>query len=138
MRQTLRRRSFGASEKAVTPRVDIGMTPSALRWLYKTASYKPTGPYDENRIGILGVDGDFPSPLDLTQFLTRYRSEAIDTKFVVEQLNGGEYDPSNPSNHSNLEIQYAAAVAYPAPLVFYSIGGDTEWDRNSDPVAGDF
>ena len=144
MRQTTRRRSFRAapaqaqeaSGRVVTARQDPGMTPSVLRWMYKTNAYWPEVPF-QTTLGILGIDDDYPSRLDLKQFMTRYRSEATDATFLVEQWNGGRYNQSDPGDAANIGIQYAAAVTYPTLLDFYSMGGELHWARNGTPIAGD-
>ena len=140
-RQTSRRRSSGvapATEKVMTARqlLQPGLTPSSLRWLYQTDVYRPSEPY-RSKIGVLGFFDDYPSQLDLTEFMTRYRSDGIDAKFTVEQWNGGGYNPDNPDDLANLGIQYAAAITYPTPLVFYSVGGNREWDRYDRILAED-
>ena len=117
-------------------RLDPGITPSFLRWAYKAVSYRPAVPY-ENMLGILGIDDDYPSKLDLTHFLTRFRYEARDVDFTVMKLNGGGYNPSNPNSTASIGVQYATAIAYPTEVIFYSIGGDTVWNRTGHPVVGD-
>ena len=146
MRQTPRRRSFGAtpapaevtSEKVVTARQLPGITPSAMRWLYKTNTYKPVLPH-QNSLGILGIDDDYPSLLDLIVFMAKYRSDGKDAGFHVEKVNGGGYKPSiqAPGDGANVGTQYTAAMAYPTPLVFYSIGGEAQWDRDGRPIVTD-
>ena len=122
-----------ASGKVVMAREDPGMTPPFLRWMYKTNTYWPKVPY-QNTIGVLGIDDDHPSQLDLTRFMTRYRSEAGRSTFSLVKWNGGRYNPSDPSDFASVGIQY---TAYPTMLAFYSVGGDTEWAPNGDPIAGD-
>ena len=144
MRQTPRGRSLEAAlapalaapDKVVTARQLPGLKPSALRWLYQTNSYLPRGPH-RSKIVVLGFYNDSPSQLDLTEFMTRYRSDGIDAGFVVEQLNGGGYNPDNPNDVANFVVQYAAAMTYPTPIVFYSIGGNMQWDHTGQPLADD-
>ena len=146
MWQTPRRRTFAAaparpeaaSRKVVRLQKEPGITPSVLRWFYQMESYSITGPYgDANRLGILGIDDDYPSPLDLYDFMGKYRSEAIDAWFTVEQVNGGKYNPRDPFDGASIAVQYASAIAYPNSVVFYSVGGDTQWGHNNKPIAGD-
>ena len=145
IRHTLHRRTSGAavekaqaaSGKVVTARQDQHVTPSKLRWLYQTVGYEPAAKPDENKVGIVGFDDEYPSPSDLTLFLTNYRSKAKDAKLTVVQLNGGGYNASNPYGHANLGIQYATAMVHPTPVVFYSVGGDTQWDRDGRPIVTD-
>ena len=144
MRQTLHRRSSGAaqaqpaSRKVVTARQTRSpdIRPSILRTLYKTETYKPLVP-DRNMIGILGIDDDYPSRSDLAEFMARYRSDAIDADFTVKQWNDGGYNPDRPGVEASISIQYASAMAYPTPLVFYSVGGDAEWDHLGRILDGD-
>jgi tripeptidyl-peptidase-1 len=145
MRQTSRRRSFGstpapaASGKLVKPRAPLGpggVTPSYLQLIYKTYAYTPSAA-DRNSLGILGIDDDYPSQVDLARFMARYRYEAEDADFSVVQLNGGGNDPNDPGDGASIGTQYAGAMAYPTPIIFFSIGGDTMWDENGNPILGD-
>ena len=140
MRQTPSKRAAPAQAQPasgnLTARQDIDMKPSVLRWLYKTDTYRPLAPY-RNTIGILGIDNDYPSKIDLTHFMTRFRFEGRDADFTVIPLNDGGYNPSDPGDAASLGVQYATAIAYPTPLVFYSLGGDTDWDHNDVPTARD-
>ncbi|KAF8258634.1 subtilisin-like protein [Lactarius quietus] len=109
------------SSRVVTD--EYGLTPSLLRSLYGTAAYIPAAP-DKNALGVAGYLKDYPSPFDLAKFMGEYREDAIDVSYTVEQLNGGEYHPSQPTVEGSLDIQYAEGIAYPTPITFYSIGGD--------------
>ena len=137
-RQTPHRRSFESTQaqpepgKLVTPRQVPGITPSVLRWLYNIGHYTP-GAVDKNKLGILGIDDDYPSEVDLTSFMARYRSVTEVATFSVIQWNGGGNNPHNPSDEANVCVQYAAAMVYPTPLIFYSVGGDTSWDPEGNP-----
>ena len=145
MRHTLHRRTSGAaptkmraaSGKVVTARQDQRITPSFLRWLYKADGYKPIAPPGLNKLGIVGFEDEYPSQGDLTFFMAGYRTLALSAKFTVIQWNDGGYNPNDPSGHANVGIQYAAAMAHPAPLVFYSVGGDTQWNRDGWPIVTD-
>ncbi|KAH8983896.1 subtilisin-like protein [Lactarius hatsudake] len=109
---------------------DDDTTPSYLRSLYKTTGYTPAAP-DRNALGIVGILNEYPSPEDLAMFLSEYRSDATEATFTVVQANGGGYDPTNPAPESNLDTQYAVAMVYPTPVIFYSTGrgpaGTTDW-----------
>ncbi|KAH9164912.1 subtilisin-like protein [Lactarius sanguifluus] len=106
------------------------VTPSFLRWLYETDSYT-SNTRGENVLGVVGFLGDYPSPTDLTAFMRKYRSEAADATFTVVEVNGGGYDPIHPNIEANICIQYAEAMAYPTPHIFYSTGqgpsGTDDW-----------
>ncbi|KAH9011822.1 subtilisin-like protein [Lactarius hengduanensis] len=139
LRQTSHRRSVeaeaaleeaeAASGKPVTVlsgRDDEVVTPSELRWL----------------LGVFGFRGDYPSETDLAVFMTHFRSDVRPPSlatFTVEQVNGGGYDPDNPGDEANLDVQYASAMAYPTPIIFYSIGGLGKWVTNTgEPYSGDW
>ena len=111
----------GEPVTVLSSRDDDDATPSFLRSLYKTAEYTPTAT-DRNRLGVLGIMGDYPSPEDLAMFMYIYRSDGVDATLTVEQVNGGGYDPSNPHPEANLDTQYAEAMVYPTPVIFYSTG----------------
>ncbi|KAH9049267.1 subtilisin-like protein [Lactarius deliciosus] len=112
----------GEAGSVLSSRDEDGITPSYLRWLYKTRGYAPKAT-DRNALGIAGYDGDFPSPQDLALFMTEYRTDGEDATFTVTQVNGGGYDPGTPALEANLDIQYAEAMAYPTPHIFYSTAG---------------
>ena len=101
------------------------VTPSSLRSLYKTGAYVPAAA-DRNMLGIVGYAANYPSPQDLKTFMEAYRIDGADATFTVEQVNGGGNDPSNPSTEGNLDIQYAEAMAYPTPHIYYSTGGSPQ------------
>ncbi|KAH8980026.1 subtilisin-like protein [Lactarius hatsudake] len=139
-------RAAGAPEKAasrgpvsVLSSRDEDMTPEELRRLYNTYTYRPTA-LTKNAIGVL--DGkQFPSPTDLNMFMSMFRpdSDPDEVTFTVETVNGGEYDPSRPAVEANLDVQYAQAIAYPTPHIFYSIGGNPRWRvDNNKPTLGDY
>ncbi|KAH8982942.1 subtilisin-like protein [Lactarius hatsudake] len=107
------------------------VVPSYLRWLYKTAGYAPKAT-DRNALGIAGYGEEYPSPQDLTAFMVEYRTDGGDARFDVVQINGGGYDPNKPGLEGSLDIQYAEAMAYPTPHVYYSTGG-TQKSLTDDP-----
>ncbi|KAH9008884.1 subtilisin-like protein, partial [Lactarius hengduanensis] len=155
-RQTPRRRSVdaaaaleeaeAASGKPVTmlsSRADWDeeVTPSELRWLYKTSTYVPTAA-DRNTLGVIGFDNEGPSETDLTasEYMTYFRSDVQPPSlatFTVEVVNGGEYDPDTPGDETSADVQYASAMAYPTRIIFYSTGGVGEWSDSGEPIAGD-
>src|SRR6266702_3441608 len=110
----------GEPVTVLTSRDDI-ITPSYLRWLYSTSAYRPTAT-DKNKLGIVGYLRDYPSPADLAAFMLRYRSDAADATYTVVPVNSGGYDPRKPGIEANVDIQYAEAMAYPTPHIFYSTG----------------
>ncbi|KAH9055021.1 subtilisin-like protein [Lactarius vividus] len=151
LRQTLRRRSVEAatalektevaSDKPVT--VLLGrageVVASQLRGLYKTFAYVPAAS-DRNMLGVFGFQKEYPSQSDLTVFMTNFRSDVQPPNlatFTVELVNGGKYDPDTPGMEADIDVQYASAMAYPTPIIFYSIGGTGEVSENGEPLPGD-
>ena len=115
----------------------VSVTPAALRSLYGTVAYEPTAT-DRNILGVAGFRQQFASETDLTAFMAGLRMDALDATFTVIKVNRGMYNPRYPGYEANLNMQYAQAIAYPTPHVFYSIGG-TPQVRKSDmePAPGD-
>ncbi|KAH8994010.1 subtilisin-like protein [Lactarius akahatsu] len=152
LRQTPRRRSVeaaaalaeaeeAASGKPVTVLSSRAsrIRPSQLRWLYKTFAYVPTAA-DRNALGVFGYHKEYPSETDLTMFTTYFRSDVQPPSlatFTVELVNGGGYDPENPGMEANLDVQYATAMTYPTPIIFYSTGGTTKASGSGVPLPGD-
>ncbi|KAH8979043.1 subtilisin-like protein [Lactarius akahatsu] len=88
-----------------------GITPSYLRWLYRTSGYAPKAT-DRNALGIASYDGQSPSPQDLALFMNEFRTDGEDATFTV--------------------TQYAEAMAYPMRHIYYSTGG-TSYSPIDDP-----
>ncbi|KAH9063919.1 subtilisin-like protein [Lactarius vividus] len=141
-RQTPRRRTLEAttdmaSRTALQSRDGHEVTPSELRSLYRTAAYVPAAT-DRNVLAVAGFMNDYPSPADMTTFMKECRTDAKDPTFTVVQINGGGNDPDNPGSEANENVQYAQAMAYPTPLIFYSTGGEMAHDPDTnEPAPGD-
>ncbi|KAH9001905.1 subtilisin-like protein [Lactarius hatsudake] len=118
------RANAGLEELVTTPpnRGPV-VTPSYLRWLYRISGYVPAA-VDRNAIGIAGYMMQYPSPQDLKDFMTEFRTDGEDTTYTVLPVNDGGYDPSHPGIETNLDIQYAATVTYPTPAFYYITGGE--------------
>ncbi|KAF8272665.1 subtilisin-like protein [Lactarius quietus] len=113
------------------------VTVNTLRSLYETRQYAPSAT-DKSLFAIAGFLDDVPSQTDLTLFMNEYRADTKDATFTLKQINGGPSEASKPSDEADMNVQYALGVAYPIPLVFYSVGGDLDWDPiTNEPVKGD-
>jgi len=111
--------------------------PPFLRALYHTENYVPAA-MDWNSLGILGLRNEYPSQVDLRQFMYNFRQDALSAAFTVERVNGGEYDPGRPTTEASVDMQYAEAIAYPTPHIFYSTGGPLYWPAGTGaPGPGD-
>ncbi|KAH9053090.1 subtilisin-like protein [Lactarius vividus] len=144
LQQTPRKRSVGAAAASGNPVTELSsradqVTPSQLRGLYKTFAYVPTAA-DRNTLGVLGFLKEYPSETDLTTFMTYFRSDVQPPSlatFTVELVNGGEYDPETPGMEANIDVQHTSVMAYPTPIIFYSIGGIAEASVGGEPAPGD-
>ncbi|KAF8256804.1 subtilisin-like protein [Lactarius quietus] len=116
---------------------DVDVKVEDLRWLYETREYVPSAT-DKSLFAIVGFLGDVPSETDLTLFMNAYCSDAKDATFTLKQINGGKSEASKSNEEGNLNVQYALGMAYPIPLVFYSVGGGMDWDPiTNKPIKGD-
>ncbi|KAH8995512.1 subtilisin-like protein, partial [Lactarius hatsudake] len=151
LRQTPRRRSVEAAAALAEAEAASGkpvtvlssrasrVWPAQLRGLYKTFAYVPTAA-DQNALGVFGYQKQYPSETDLTKFMTFFRSDVQPPSlatFTVERVNGGEYDPDNPGEEANVDVQYSSAMAYPTPIIFYSTGGSGKVSESGVPLPGD-
>ena len=117
----------------------VAITPEYLRWLYKIYAYTPQA-INRNALGFVGFGNEFPSPLDLRLFMSLFRREAEDATFVVAPAlaNGGWFYPSRTSLEANINMQYAQAIAYPIPHIYYATSGDKlSWSDSNEPAVGD-
>ncbi|KAH9013216.1 subtilisin-like protein [Lactarius pseudohatsudake] len=111
------------------------VTPSNVRWLYGTQAYEPLEE-GYNALGILGFNNEYPSYIDLMQFMTNFRADAVDATFTVQQVNGGGFNPNQPGSEANVDTQWTEVIAYPIPHVFYSTGGLLR-GANGQPASND-
>jgi tripeptidyl-peptidase-1 len=146
LQQTPRIRSGGAAAEAASGEpVDLlsrqpaeyqFIKPPFLRLLYNTVGYTPAAT-DKNVLGIAGFDDKYLSQQDLTAFMARFRADGTAATFTSVLVNGGVRDPTQPSIAGNLDIQYSEAIAYPTPIIYYTIGGSMEIALNLGPASGD-
>ena len=125
------------SELTVLSKRDVRILPARLRSLYKTTTYIPAA-IDENKLGVAGYLGQYPSPTDLRTFMWDYRDDAVAAAYTVEQINGGDYEMSHPGTEANVDMQYAQAMAFPTPHIFYCTGGKIKrGPAGEGPAQGD-
>ncbi|KAH9017701.1 peptidase S8/S53 domain-containing protein [Lactarius hengduanensis] len=94
-----------------TPR---NLSGGAAAWLGKLASEGPETMLS-SRIGVKYVTPSFLHWLNTAPMQD-------DATYTVVRVNGGGYDPTHPHKEANVDIQYAEAMAYPTPHIFYSTG----------------
>ncbi|KAF8260657.1 subtilisin-like protein [Lactarius quietus] len=108
-----------------------GVKMADVRSMYKMEAYVPTLTDRRNMLGIAGYKDQYPSPSDLTLFMSLYCDDAIAATYTVEHINGGGYDQNNPSAEPNVDMQFSHAIAYPIPHIFYSTGGKMQWYKDT-------
>ncbi|KAF8265082.1 subtilisin-like protein [Lactarius quietus] len=106
------------------------ITPSYLSTLYNSSGYVPNATA-KNALGISAYDGYSPSPTDLRMFMGEFFRNGTNASYTVVLVNGGTYNPSQPSDQEDLNVQYAASLTYPTPVIFYSTGGQAPFKSDS-------
>ncbi|KAH8979110.1 hypothetical protein EDB86DRAFT_3248594 [Lactarius hatsudake] len=74
-----------------------------LHCLYNTVGYAPAA-VDRNAIATAGYAMEYPSPQDLSAFMTEYRTDGEDATFTVTQVNGGGNNANKPGFEANLGL----------------------------------
>ncbi|KAF8265347.1 subtilisin-like protein [Lactarius quietus] len=105
---------LGATLSSRRDPVKHTLTPSFLRSLYRTETYECDR--------VVGLMSDYPNPDDLAMFMNKYRADALDATYNVELVNGGQYNPGEPTLEAELDIQFTEGIAYPTPVTYYSTG----------------
>ncbi|KAF9814365.1 hypothetical protein IEO21_05160 [Rhodonia placenta] len=126
---TVKQLSTDARKRQVSS-CSSNVDPACLEALYGI----PTTPATEasNYIVVTGYDDQYPSTSDLENFLGSYQSaESSSASYTVVELDGGSYDPSDPGDEADLDIQYTVGLALGVNVTFFSVGEDT-----SDGVFG--
>ncbi|KAI6087697.1 subtilisin-like protein [Hypoxylon rubiginosum] len=111
-----------------------GVTPACLKALYNVTHTDATAPTKSStRFGIAGFLDQWIKYDDVHEFLGRYSPElgGLDYNFTVALLNNGTNpQPKTPTTNAgveaSLDVEYGMALAYPANVVYYSIGGRGE------------
>ena len=111
--------------------------PTCLHWLYNTFYYVPKAT-DQNTIGVAGWLDEDPSPADLMKFMWEFH-QTTDVNYTIKRANSGRYDPWHPTCEANLGMQYTQVITYPTPLIYYSTGGNRDFDCSMEqPTSGDW
>ncbi|KAH9973600.1 subtilisin-like protein [Lactifluus volemus] len=110
------------------------ITPTCLRTLYNTLAYVPSA-MASNQLGITGYLDQFANYKDFTEFMLRFRPDAVHANFTVEQINGGGNNQSNPGSEANLDVQYGGAITFPTKNIYYSTGGSPPFIPDSNTTS---
>ncbi|KAI0736372.1 family S53 protease-like protein [Fomitopsis betulina] len=94
--------------------------PACLQELYGIPTTAAT---NADPLVVTGYDNEYPSTNDMSNFLTEYRKDiASSTTWTVVELDGGSYDPTDPGDEANLDVQYTVGLATGVPVYFISVG----------------
>jgi tripeptidyl-peptidase-1 len=77
--------------------------PSVLRGLYGTVTYFPVA-VDRNQLGIVGYENQYPSHVDLSAFMTRFRSDAAAVRMTAIEVINYQYR-GKYGMQANLDVQ---------------------------------
>ncbi|KAF8266337.1 peptidase S8/S53 domain-containing protein [Lactarius quietus] len=102
-----------------TPHVQI-KTPRVQR--NDTAAVTTKVEFEEPATLLSSRDEDIVPSFLRSLYKTENYIPAAAGRNVLGTLNGGGYDPSSPGIEGNLNIEYASAMAYPTPNVYFSVG----------------
>ena len=111
------------------------VTPLCVRVLYGTLGYKAQAS-DRNAMALVNYDGEFNNRSDIHLFLEAYRPEAARAgaafDFLTDDIAGAtnQQSPATPSQleekigrEGNMDAQILLGIAFPTPLITYSVGG---------------
>ncbi|RXW21376.1 hypothetical protein EST38_g4477 [Candolleomyces aberdarensis] len=108
----------------------LNVTPACLRALYNSTNYVPRATR-QNQLGIAGYLDQYANDADLQTFLGMFRSDAKGFTVPTVEVNRGGNDQNNPGIEANLDVQYASAISYPTPNIYYSTGGSPPFTPDS-------
>ncbi|KAH8602249.1 peptidase S8/S53 domain-containing protein [Bisporella sp. PMI_857] len=104
---------------------DGTITPQCLRSIYNIGNYY-ADPASRSLLGVSGFLNQFAKYEALDVFYEKYAPYASDQNFSYVLINGGlstQNDPKIDDTEANLDMQYAASLAYKTNITFYSTGG---------------
>jgi tripeptidyl-peptidase-1 len=110
------------SPLAVPASCGTTVTPACVKALYNTTNYVPAATAT-NKLGIAGYLEEYAIDADLQTFFREFLPNDVGGTFTHVQVNGGLNDQSDPGVEANLDIQYAEAISFPTPNIYYSTGG---------------
>ncbi|EPT01818.1 hypothetical protein FOMPIDRAFT_1048413 [Fomitopsis schrenkii] len=97
--------------------------PACLQALYGIPTAAATNP---EPLLVTGYINEYPSASDTEYFLSTFRPDYTPSPpYNYTQIYGGGYDPSNPGDEANLDVQYTVGLATGIPVTFISVGDDT-------------
>ncbi|CZT05107.1 related to tripeptidyl-peptidase I [Rhynchosporium agropyri] len=101
------------------------ITPACLRALYQIGNYV-SDPDVDSRFGVCGYLNQYAKYDALDTFLQKYAPYAISQNFSYVLVNDGlgtQIDTVDDDVEANLDIQYAASLAYETNITYYSTAG---------------
>ncbi|KAL3424591.1 Pro-kumamolisin [Phlyctema vagabunda] len=101
------------------------ITPECIRALYNIGDYV-ADPECGSLLGVSGYLNEYAKYDALDKFLETYAPYAVSQNFSFVLVNGGldtQDDVVDDDVEANLDIQYAASIAYKTDINYYSVGG---------------
>lgn len=103
---------------------DSYITPACLRALYQVPVNKAAN--KANSLGVVEYTPQAYLAADLDHFFANFTPNAIGQRPILASIDGGVVQTTNKSfnfnGESNLDLQYAMALAYPQPVTLYQAG----------------
>ncbi|EPS94287.1 hypothetical protein FOMPIDRAFT_1134693 [Fomitopsis schrenkii] len=97
--------------------------PACLQELYGIPT---TAVSNNDPLVVTGYIEQYPSPDDMSNFLSNYRTDiSSSTTWTIVELDGGSYDPNDPGDEADLDVEYTVGLATGVPVYFISVGEDT-------------
>ncbi|KAJ7016424.1 subtilisin-like protein [Mycena alexandri] len=116
-----------ATNSTAADSCDTDVTPECLQTLYNIPATPAT--QASNSIAVAGFIDQFAQKADLQQFLTALRPDlSPQTTFSLETLDGGSntQGAAEAGVEANLDVQYTVGVATKVPVVFVSVGEQSQ------------
>jgi len=116
-----------SSPDAVPASCSSTITPQCLQALYGIPTTSAT--QTSNVLGVSGYIGSYANKADLSLFLKKFRPDLpSSTSFGLQTLDGGQnpQDVSLAGDEADLDVQYTVGVASNVPVVFLSVGSNTQ------------
>ncbi|KAF9963495.1 hypothetical protein BGZ70_007381 [Mortierella alpina] len=73
-------------------------------------------------LAVAGFLGEYGNRADLQTFFKSFRPDFLGLSYRTISIRGGLDDQSKPGVEANLDIQYAAALANPEAVTYYTVG----------------
>ena len=101
---------------------EIDITPSILRSLYGTTTYRPVATI-QNTLGIMGYRNQIPKLMDLIKFMDDFCDEEIDYQLPITRIINELYQ-SEYGVQATMDVEYGVGLVYLTPVIYYRSSGN--------------